>query len=388
MDTNEATGVLSDVISLLIDDNSDLPPEDMVTQEVPASDTPCSSVEFSDLKDGIYSIVYAGLASGWEYAENSEDFTIDEAWQVAKAEALSKAKETVPDYLCNHIQTKVSTSFSNKRAAIENKNYKNNFHKNADIFLTDSTETLANKSVANFRGVLDGELSVAEAIENSMTETVSEVSEQAIDKFVSNASDKLGFAKYFDPQELMGTAKNVKDCFVQYLNGEITDAQFYLKIGQDGLFHVAQGWGASIGTSIAISSGLQGVAAAVTAAASATIVTAVFCELYKYALHVFEEEVASEQRLNAIRILSQEAITVIRKERETLLHNAFIQTGQRQRVFLDSLNTLDTALNTQDIDKMIAAMNAITLEVGGSVQFKTFEETRDAMLDDSFVFVL
>ena len=131
---------------------------------------------------------------------------------------------------------------------------------------------------------------------------------------------------------------------------------------------------------------MHGVAAAITAAASSTIITAVYSELYKYAVNVFEEEIASEQRLNEIKALSAEAISVIREEREFLLNSTFIQAEKRQKVFNDSLNSLSKALDTGNVELLTEALNQITAEVGGTIQFKNFEEFDDFMLDDSLTF--
>lgn len=447
VDSDKVTDTISSVLSSLISGGFDVVNNNSTAKDVAVAaltDTVggvSEAIDFSsdtdalaDVKSGIYSIVYAGLASGLEGVE-CENGDFSAVLDATKEAALSKGKEVLPGLLCDRIQAQVSSTFGNRHAAIEEKTYKSAMHKNAAVFLTDSAETLANQGMANLQGVLSGEMTAGEAIENSFTGAVGEITDKAIDGAVSKAidkigignyvssyevvdtakglisgevslsevveqktselsenaingainkaCDKLGISKYLDPQELMSTAQNVKDCFIEYINGEITDTQFFLKIGQDGLYQVAQAWGTSIGTSIVLSTGMQGIAAAITAAASSTIITAVYSELYKYALNVFEEEIASEQRLNAIRALSAEAIDVIKSEREFLLKSTFIQAEKRQKVFNDSLNSLVVALDTNDIDLLTSALNAITAEVGGTIQFKTFEEFDDFMLDDS-----
>lgn len=397
-------------------------------------DSDSSDDKISKLKSGLHSIVYAGLVSGIEVVEEEdEDFSV--ALKNAKDAALAKSKEVLPELLCDKIQAQVSSTFSKKRESINGNGYKNDAQKKTAMFITDSAETLANKSVKNLNGVFSGEMNIGEAIQNSVNETVSDISDKLIDNAVSKTidkfgvgnyinsdevtgvakdliggeislselvsqkgtelsdkaingvinktCDKFGISKYLDPEELLETAKNVKSCFAEYINGDITDAQFFLKVGQDGLFQVAQAWGTSIGTSIVLSTGMQGIAAAITAAASSTIITAVYSELYKYAVNVFEEEIASEKRLNEIRALSEETISVIRAERESLATNSFIRTEQRQKVFNENLNSLEKALVTNDVDLLTSALNAITEEVGGTVQFKSFEEFDEFMLDDS-----
>ena len=499
VDSDKVTDTISNVLSSLISGGFDIVNNNSSAKDVAvaaltdtvggvseAIDFTSDTGALADVKNGIYSIVYAGLTSGLEGVECADgDFAA--VLDATKEATLSKGKEVLPGILCDRIQAQVSSTFSNRYAAIEEKTYKSAMQKNAAVFLTDSAETLANQGMANLQGVLSGEMTAGEAIESSFTGAVGEISDKAIDSAVSKAidkigignyvssyevvdtakqlisgdvtlsevaeqkatelstraidgavskaidkigigdyvsssevvgtakglisgevslsevieqktselsesaingainkaCDKLGISKYLDPQELMSTAQNVKDCFIEYINGEITETQFFLKIGQDGLYQVAQAWGTSIGTSIVLSTGMQGIAAAITAAASSTIITAVYSELYKYALNVFEEEIASEQRLNAIKALSAEAIDVIKSEREFLLKSTFIQAEKRQRVFNESLNSLVVALDTNDVDLLTSALNAITAEVGGTIQFKTFEEFDDFMLDDS-----
>lgn len=502
VDSDKITDTLSNVISTLINggfeaaNNNASLKQVAVTALTDTVDGVSGAIDFSgdadslaDIKSGIYSIVYAGLASGLEGVEY-EDGNFSAVLGATKEAAFSKGKEVLPGLLCDRIQAQVSSTFSTRHAAIEGKTYKSNVGKNAAVFLTDSAETLANQGIANLQSVLSGDMSAGEAIEGSLKGAAGEISDKAIDGVVSKAidkigignyvssqevvdtakqlisgevsfsevagqkatelsdraidgvvskaidkigigeyvssyevvdtakglisgevslsevveqktselsesaingainkaCDKLGISKYLDPQELMATAQNVKDCFIEYVNGEITETQFFLKVGQDGLYQVAQAWGTSIGTSIVLSTGMQGIAAALTAAASSTIITAVYSELYKYAMNVFEEEIASEQRLNEIRALSAEAVSVIRAEREFLLRNTFIEAEKRQKVFNESLNSLAVALDTNDIELLTSALNTITAEVGGTIQFKSFEEFDEFMLDDSSVF--
>ncbi len=438
------TDALSEVICVLINGGAQMVEEKSSLKEATASavhqkvdelyDTFNSNQEnskSSDIKSGIYSIVYAGLSSGLEGIEN-EDANISEALEISKNAVLSKTKEVLPEMLCDRIQKNVSDSFAQKHKKLESKKYKTDAVKKADLFATDSTQTLLNKGIENLHGFLDGSMSAQEIIENSVTETVDEIKHKAIDGVVSKATEKFGISgeaidtaknlingemslteaatqkvgelskeaindyivkaceklkisKYLDLNELTATAENVKEHFKEYINGEITDTQFFLKIGQDGLFQVSQAWGTSIGTSISLSMGMKGVAAALTQAASSTIVTAVYSELYKYAMNVFEEEMVSSQRLNEIRVLSQEAINVIKEEREFLLNSTFIESEKRQKVFKESLISLATALDTNNIDLLTSALNTITAEVGGTIQFKNFEEFDEFMMDDSLV---
>ena len=81
--------------------------------------------------------------------------------------------------------------------------------------------------------------------------------------------------------------------------------------------------------------------------------------------------------------LSDEAIEVIRKERESLLANTFIAAENRQRVFQESLNDLSKALETGNVELLTSALHKITEEVGGTIQFRTFEEFDAFMQDDS-----
>lgn len=524
INSEQVSDTLSSVISSLINNGFEIAHKNTTVNEVAKSalqDTIegiSSAVDFSsdneesiglsDIKNGIYSIIYAGLASGFESVEETDDNKITAALSSTKEAALSKSKQVIPEFLCDRIQSQVSSSFANsrenveskvykssvgknatilahdsaellankgienlhsvlsgeitafeavesslkdtaseikdkaisdvlsktidkigvgnytdadeiltkareiidgettltdvakekaylilqdrvsdslikRRNAIESKNYKSNTKRDSALFMQDSIEVLASRGVENLQGVLSGDVTLTEAIDITVTDAKKEISDKAINSAINKACDKIGIGKYLDPTAVIDTAKNVKDCFVEYMNGEITYPQFFLKIGQDGLYQVAQAWGTSIGTSIVVSTGMHGVAAAITAAASSTIITAVYSELYKYAVNVFEEEIASEQRLNEIKALSAEAISVIHEEREFLLNSTFIQAEKRQKVFNESLNSLSVALDTGNVELLTEALNQITTEVGGTIQFKSFEEFDEFMLDDS-----
>lgn len=294
--------------------------------------------------------------------------------------------EVAKEKTFSFVQDHVFNSLNKRRNTLEEKKYKSNTRRETGLFAQDSMETFASIGMENIHGVLSGEIEIEEAIDNTISDATKEISDKAVNGAINKACDKLGLTKYLDPSAVIDTAKNVKACFVEYLNGEITYPQFFLKIGEDGLYQVAQAWGTSIGTSIVVSTGMKGIAAAVTAAASSTIITAVYSELYKYAVNVFEEEIASEQRLNAIRALSAEAIDVIRSEREFLLNSTFIRAEKRQKVFNESLESMAVAIDTNDVDLLTQALNQITAEVGGTIQFTTFEEFDEFMLDDSSTF--
>ncbi|MBE7065905.1 MAG: hypothetical protein E7384_08865 [Ruminococcaceae bacterium] len=403
----------------------------------------------SDIKSGIYSIIYAGLSSGLESVGN------DDAIEVAKEAALSKTKEVIPEYLCDQIKSRVESSVDSvkeaseklvndtltkvveklgakeytdadeimdaakqilagettvsdvaknkaytalekrvtesleeRRKRVEGKAYKNNVRKDGAMFVQDSVETVAGNGLINFQELLYGNKDLTEALEDTVTESAKNVSDNALNKMIDKACDKIGITKLLDPRELMNTAENVKNCFAEYLKGDITYKQFFLKIGHDGLYRVAQAWGTKVGVSVVLSHGLKGMAAALTGAASATIVTAVYTKLYEYAYNVFEEEALSEQRLNDIRAFSEEAISVIKEEREFLLNSTVAEAERRHKVFGESLSCMTAALDTNNIDLLISSLNSITTEVGGKVQFNSFEEFDEFMLDDSSVLEL
>ena len=317
-----------------------------------------------DIKSGIYSIVYAGLSSGFESIEGTDDEQISAVLSNTKDAALLKSKQVIPEFLCDKIQTQISTSLANGQSSIDSKEYKSQVGKNAAQFVHDSAEVFANKGMENLNSVLSGDITVSEAIESSLKDATTEIkdkaisdvlsktvdkigvgnytdadeiltkakeiingetslsdvakekayfilqdrvsdtllkrrnsietktyksnsrrdgallmqdsleiiasrgaeniqgvltgevslseaidttvcdakkeiSDKAINTAINKACDKIGISKYLDPTSVIDTAKNVKDCFVEYMNGEITYQQFLLKIGQDGLYQVA-----------------------------------------------------------------------------------------------------------------------------------------------------
>lgn len=294
---------------------------------------------------------------------------------------LADAKSEIPGMIFDKAQSRIVDSFDAKRAKIDEKTYKHKGSKGAAAFANDSARAMAVHGVDNLRGVVSGDMSMTEAVEATMKDSVADISTNAVEKVTSKINEKLGL-DFLDPTTVIETAKKVKDCFGEYINGEINGTQFFMKIGYDGLYQAAQTWGTAVGTHLAVSAGLHGAAAAMTVAASSTLVVAVYGELYNYAMEVFQEEIESEERMNNIRQLSTEAIEVIRKERETLLANTFMAAEHRQKVFQESLNELSTAVETGNVELLTAALHKITEEVGGTIQFRTFEEFDDFMQDD------
>lgn len=295
---------------------------------------------------------------------------------------LTDAKSEIPGLIFEKAQSRIADSFDARSAKIDEKAYKHKGSKGAATFANDSARTVAIHGVDNLRGVVSGEMSMSEAMEATMKDSVADISTNEVGKVMSKINEKLGL-DFLDPTTVIETAKKVKDCFGEYINGEINGTQFFMKIGYDGLYQAAQTWGTAVGTHLAVSAGLHGAAAAMTVAASSTLVVAVYGELYNYAMEVFQEEVESEERMHNIRQLSDEAIEVIRKERESMLVNTFIAGENRQRVFQESLNDLSKALETGNVELLTSALHKITEEVGGTIQFRTFEEFDAFMQDDS-----
>lgn len=295
---------------------------------------------------------------------------------------LADAKSEIPGLIFDKAQTRIADSFDARGAKIDGKTYTHKGTKGAVSFANDSAKTVAVHGVDNLRGVVSGDMTMSEAMEATMMDSVADISTNAVGKVTAKVNEKLGL-DFLDPTAVIETAKKVKDCFGEYINGEINGTQFFMKIGYDGLYQAAQTWGTAVGTHLAVSAGLHGAAAAMTVAASSTLVVAVYGELYNYAMEVFQEEVESEERMHNIRQLSDEAIEVIRKERESLLANTFIAAENRQRVFQKSLNDLSKALETGNVELLTSALHKITEEVGGTIQFRTFEEFDAFMQDDS-----
>ena len=308
----------------------------------------------------------------------SGEATVADAFEAT----LADAKSEIPGLIFDKAQSRIADSFDAKRSKIDEKTYKHKGSKGAAAFANDSARAVAVHGVDNLRGVVSGDMTMTEAMEATMQDSVADISTNAVGKVTSKINEKLGL-DFLDPTTVIETAKKVKDCFGEYINGEINGTQFFMKIGYDGLYQAAQTWGTAVGTHLAVSAGLHGAAAAMTVAASSTLVVAVYGELYNYAMEVFQEEVESEERMNNIRQLSAEAIEVIRKERETLLANTFMAAEHRQKVFQESLNDLSTAVETGNVELLTAALHKITEEVGGTIQFRTFEEFDDFMQDDS-----
>lgn len=383
MKTETVANRLSDILSLLTDSDSDVSGAEICDETIDTQDGTENSQDTqpADIKSGIYSIVYTGILDGLEHAYESGNMDIDAIIDETKKATLEKARETVPDAVCDKLHARVSTHFESKRSDPKGMS-------GTGAFVNDSAETFANIGIDNLHGVLRGDVDISDAFSNTVSDGTKIIAGKAKDEIINSALDKTQISKYFDPSELACTAQNVKECFTEYLDGNINGTQFFLKAGENGLYDAAQKWGQSIGKSLASSFKPNGLVSKLTSAASSTIVTAVYAELYKYALNVFEEEAASKQRLEYIRALSEEAVNVIRAERKFLIESIYSESEKRQRVFTTNLISFSQALETGNIDKIVESLNNITQFVGGTVQYKNFDEFEAMMLDDSITFEL
>ncbi len=223
--------------------------------------------------------------------------------------------------------------------------------------------------------------------ESCVTDTVDgfydTAEEAATDDIWETEAAEDEFLNCPEGEELQITAQTVANMFIEHVEKGTNSAEFFMKIEESGLNHTASAWGRSIGNTIVKSANLRGNAASVTLAASSTIMSAIYGELYKYTMSVFLQEKVSEQRLNTIRQLQAAAIKAIREEREILLKSSFIKAENRKKVFNESLNSIATALNTNDVELLSCALNKITAQVGGTILFNSFEEFDDFMQDTS-----
>lgn len=336
-------------------------------------------------------------ASGYIFdsAEKIADKGLDGVRQIVSGETsvgelfettLTDANNEFLDGVFDKAQYKTAEFFDATGAKIDEKSYKHKGSKKAAAFANDTARTLTAYGVDSFRGVASGDMSVGEALEATAKGSAGEISVKATGLLTSKVNEKIGL-DLFEPGAVIETARKVKDCFKEYINGDINETQFFMEIGYDGLYQTAQAWGTAVGTNLALSVGLHGAAAAMTVAASSALVVAIYGELYNYAVQVFQEEAASEERMNNIRQLSEEAIEVIREERESLLANTFMTAEHRQKVFRESLNDLSAAVDNGDVELLTAALHKITEEVGGTIQFRSFEEFDDFMQDDSLALI-
>lgn len=397
MNQASASDLLPDILSVFIDNDFDIETtvknvslphlRQTVERLNPAGSDHGDSI-LSDLKNGLSSIVYTGLTSGLDRAEAQSHIDMSDIFSASKQAAWDKSKELLSTDLCDGVQSRVNTSLNNRRAAIEKKKYKTETRKNAALFTQDSAQTFADNGIENLRGVFRGDLSTSEAFYATMTDSAVQIKDKVVDGALNKVCEKVNVSKYISTSDLTQVAKNAKDSFVSYLNGDLPATEFFLQLGERGLFRTAQTLGNSIGTSIVTSAGMHGIAATLTAAASSTIITAIYSELYKYAMNTFAEERASAQRLQEIKKLSEEAIQIIRKEREFLENTIVAQTEQQRQVFRSSLSAFGLAIQAEDIDLLVGSLNTITTQVGGTVQYHNFEEFQNLMLDDSQDFEL
>lgn len=203
-------------------------------------------------------------------------------------------------------------------------------------------------------------------------------SDTAIRGFMASSKNSIfaNLSKTSLPSTIAMAGVQVGKSLIRYSKGEIDGVQLFEELGEKGTGMIAASWGAAIGTTIfpGIGTVIGGMIGYMT---SSTI--------YGASIQVLHEEGISEERRKKIHSITLAAIESMNAQRDELIKNINKFYSDRTKVFRDSFNFIDLAIESNDLDKFTEGLNNIALEMGETLQFKNFDEFNNFMLDKEAV---
>lgn len=232
--------------------------------------------------------------------------------------------------------------------------------------------------------VMKGEKEFSDALYDSAVDVakgsalgyITGASDTAIRGFMasSNNSVFVNLSKTSLPAMVATTTLQVGQSIKKYAKGEIDELELVQELGEKGTGMLSASFGAAIGTAI-----LPGVGTAI----GGMVGYMASSSIYNASMQILKEAEISKQRFEIINSLckaSIESMEAERKELESFI-NKFFQN--RQSVFNNSFNTMDIAINSNDITLFTQGLNDIAIELGATLQFKNFNQFDSFMNDDT-----
>lgn len=191
-------------------------------------------------------------------------------------------------------------------------------------------------------------------------------------------SDIVGFA---------GMAYDVGRALKQLIDGEISKTEFLRVVGEKGSSIVVGGVYGTVGGMIGMAVGGP-LGAAIGSAVGSAIGYFATSVLFGSVMQAFEEAELSRQRYEAIHEFCEYSIREMERQRLQFEQDVAQFLSHRQQVIDTNLTAYEEAIKNNDFDRVSSALNGISEEFGGSLQFKTFNEFDDFMSDKNSVFEL
>lgn len=185
-------------------------------------------------------------------------------------------------------------------------------------------------------------------------------------------------------------AKSMK----RFANGEIDEMELMQELGEKGTGMVAAGFASSVGAGVGASIGsvvpFLGTAAGATIGAfiGSMIGYSSSSMLYKGALEALNGAQVSGERRIVIEDICRAAVIETEIYREKLLKSAIAENSKREEVFKNLFDDIKKSILSNDMDFFILSVNNVGKEFGVKMEFSSFEEIDQFMLDESTVFSL
>ncbi len=208
----------------------------------------------------------------------------------------------------------------------------------------------------------------------------------AIKGFMSASSNSIvkSLSQTNMPALIANATIQVGKSIVRFVNGEINALEFVEEIGEKGTGMVAASWGAAAGSAIGTLI-LPGIGTLVGGAVGGMIGYLTSSILYKSCIQVLRDERLSAERRDKIRMMTEQALTVMRQQGDQLQIMIDLHYKNRQQVFERSLHNLDICTSKDDLELFTKSLNEIAVEMGRTLAFKGFGEFDQFMRDKNSV---
>lgn len=180
------------------------------------------------------------------------------------------------------------------------------------------------------------------------------------------------------PTAIVTSTLEISRIIKSYAKGEITDSEAFAQLGKSGVGSLAASYGAAVGTLL-----LPGIGTMV----GGMVGYMVSSTIYDSCLQILvEADLAKEdyERTKEMCEAAREYMQMQRKEFELCVEKFL---SHRQQVFSNSVPIIMDSIDSLDTTDFTEAINALAVEFGRELQFKSFEEFDSFMQDDEVTFI-
>lgn len=162
---------------------------------------------------------------------------------------------------------------------------------------------------------------------------------------------------------------NVTENLVSYLNGEISEEEFFLNINECGLNILAGMIGGSVGVALMIAS-------------------MIIMNVYRNILNILKSVNAHEKRLREVSRLINTAVSEIKKQNDNLEKMIQVHNENYDKKIKYAFEKIYKSTLDNDVNIFSNGLNEILEIFKEEVYFKDFEEFEEFFMDENSVFIL